>query len=63
MDWAPLDPSEWMDTDSDGIGDNADVDDDGDGYNDNLEDVCGSNPMDGMSIPTDTDGDLSLKHI
>ena len=30
-----------MDTDGDGIGDNADVDDDGDGYNDNLEDVCG----------------------
>ena len=63
VDWAPLDPSEWMDTDGDGIGDNADGDDDGDGYNDNLEDVCGSNPMDGMSIPTDTDGDGTCDEI
>ena len=58
VDWAPLDPSEWMDTDGDGVGNNADVDDDDDGYNDNIEDVCGSNPMDGIRfqpIPTATE--------
>ena len=57
VDWAPLDSSEWMDTDGDGIGNNADMDDDDDGFNDNMEDVCGSNPMDGSSIPHDTDND------
>ena len=35
----PLDPSEWLDTDGDGIGNNEDPDDDGDGLNDTLEDV------------------------
>ena len=29
-DWAPFNPSEWVDTDGDGIGNNADWDDDGD---------------------------------
>ncbi len=33
----PLDPSEWADTDGDGIGDNADTDDDGDGKPDSVE--------------------------
>lgn len=33
----PLDPNEWLDTDGDGIGDNADTDDDGDGIPDNAE--------------------------
>ena len=30
----PNDPKEWLDTDGDGIGNNADPDDDGDGYPD-----------------------------
>ena len=46
-----------MDTIDGSWSNNADVDDDDDGYNDNIEDACGSNPMDGMSIPTDTDSD------
>ena len=33
----PLDASEWIDTDGDGIGDNADTDDDGDGKPDSVE--------------------------
>ena len=35
-DWAPLDSTEWADSDNDGIGDNADTDDDGDG----IDDLC-----------------------
>ena len=30
----PLDPTEWVDTDDDGIGNNADPDDDNDGVED-----------------------------
>ena len=30
----PLDPLEWLDTDNDGVGNNADTDDDGDGVED-----------------------------
>lgn len=37
LDAFPLDPAEWIDTDRDGIGDNADLDDDGDGYSDDDE--------------------------
>jgi hypothetical protein len=33
----PLDSSEWIDTDLDGIGDNSDSDDDGDGIRDSLD--------------------------
>ena len=53
----PLDPSEDTDTDNDGIGNNADDDDDGDGYNDQIEQDCGSDPVDSLSIPIDSDGD------
>ncbi|MRX26971.1 hypothetical protein [Kangiella sp. HZ709] len=53
----PLDPAEWLDTDSDGTGNNADTDDDGDNYSDLDEGVCGSDPLDNGSVPTDTDGD------
>ena len=48
----PLDPTEWLDTDGDEIGDEADPDDDGDGVDDGLD----AFPLD----PTewlDTDGD------
>ncbi len=52
MDAFPLDSSEWIDYDGDGIGDNADIDDDGDGVPDSV-DVF---PNDG-SEATDFDGD------
>ena len=35
----PGDVQEWLDTDFDGIGNNADLDDDGDGYSDHNEEV------------------------
>ena len=48
----PLDPTEWLDTDGDGIGDEADPDDDGDGVDDGLDDF----PLDPAEW-LDTDGD------
>ena len=47
----PLDASESVDTDLDGIGNNADNDDDGDKYLDVTETTAGSNPLDKSSIP------------
>jgi len=43
----PLDDSEWLDTDGDGIGNNADTDDDGDSYDDIWENDNGYDPLDG----------------
>jgi hypothetical protein len=42
----PLNSSEWIDTDLDGIGDNSDSDDDGDGIRDSLDDdpLSSANP-------------------
>ena len=48
----PLDPNETIDTDSDGIGNNADTDDDGDG----VADTADAFPLD-PSESLDTDGD------
>ena len=48
----PQDPTEWFDTDNDGIGNNADTDDDGDGYLDTV-DAFPTNPSEWL----DTDGD------
>ena len=48
----PSDPEEWLDTDGDGVGNNADTDDDGDGIADAADDF----PLD-SSETTDTDGD------
>ena len=48
----PLDPTEWMDTDNDGIGNNSDSDDDGDGVSDIDEAALGTN-----ALLVDTDGD------
>ena len=42
----PFDPNEWLDTDGDGIGDNADKDDDGDGCPDTEEVKQGTDPKD-----------------
>ncbi len=58
-DWAPLDPSEWIDTDGDGIGDNADGDDDGDQWSDSDEQSCNTDSLSYNSVPVDTDGDLT----
>ena len=46
----PLDASEWLDTDSDGIGNNADTDDDNDGYSDVLEISVGLDPLDANDV-------------
>ena len=48
-----VDPNEWLDTDSDGIGNNADLDDDNEGLIDN-EDNCPLFPSDNQQ---DTDDD------
>ena len=53
-----LDVTEWYDTDMDGIGNNADMNDDGDAWTDSEEEDCGSDALDGDSVPTDYDGDM-----
>lgn len=57
VDAFPLDPLEWLDTDGDGIGNNSDPDDDNDGFEDSVEVIAGTNPLDVLSFPIDTDGD------
>ncbi len=52
VDAFPDDSSEWLDTDGDGVGNNADTDDDGDGVNDQGD----SFPLD-ADESYDTDGD------
>lgn len=52
-DFAPDDPKEWLDSDNDNIGDNADTDDD----NDNTLDEYDAFPFDPTET-TDTDGDF-----
>jgi len=49
------DPTEWLDTDKDGIGNNADYDDDNDGISDIDELDLGTNPL-----LNDTDGDFYI---
>jgi hypothetical protein len=48
----PEDPTEWVDTDGDGTGNNADLDDDDDGLTDEEEAELGTDPL-----LKDTDGD------
>jgi len=48
----PFDPNEWLDTDADGVGDNADLDDDNDGFPDKQETRAGTDPKDKLSFPT-----------
>ena len=52
----PDDPTEWLDTDDDGIGNNADEDDDGDGMPDFWEDDHELNPL-VDDAQNDQDGD------
>ncbi len=53
----PNDENEHIDTDNDGIGDNADNDDDNDGWEDTAEIDCNTNSTDVNSTPLDTDSD------
>lgn len=53
----PDDPLEWDDTDSDGIGNNADLDDDNDTMPDDYETANGLNPLDATDADGDLDGD------
>ena len=45
VDAFPNNPNEWLDTDGDGTGNNADLDDDGDGMPDSWETLYGLNPL------------------
>jgi hypothetical protein len=53
----PDDPKESLDTDKDGIGNNADPDDDNDGMPDVWETQYGLNPLDASDASQDKDGD------
>jgi hypothetical protein len=55
FDTFPLDAAESLDTDSDGIGNNADTDDDNDGYSDSEEIQAGSDPLSADSLPSEAD--------
>jgi len=74
----PSDSTETIDTDSDGIGNNADTDDDGDGYSDEQEGLDGTDPLNRFSCAVGcfsfdidqsssmgalTDGLLVLRHL
>ncbi len=45
----PTNPTEWLDTDSDGLGDNTDDDKDADGLDNNDEETAGTDPLDSDS--------------
>ena len=53
----PNNPNEWLDTDHDGIGNNADTDDDGDGISDEVEKSNGLNPLNPADAQADYDND------
>ncbi|NQZ97652.1 MAG: LamG domain-containing protein, partial [Myxococcales bacterium] len=53
----PYDPTEWNDTDGDGVGNNADLDNDGDGMPDSYELLYQLDPMNAADALADTDGD------
>jgi len=53
----PLDPTESVDTDGDGIGNNGDTDDDGDGLPDAFEIDNGLDPLDSADASLDADND------
>lgn len=53
----PYDPTEWLDTDKDGTGNNADSDDDNDGIPDTWENQHNLDPLDVMDSSADPDND------
>ena len=56
-DMFPSNASEWLDTDGDRIGNNADLDDDNDGVSDKAEADCKTDPLNADDTPkTDKDG-------
>jgi len=57
LDRFPQNPYESVDTDNDGIGNNADADDDGDGMPDAYENSNGFDPLDPTDAAKDPDGD------
>ena len=58
----PLDADEWLDTDEDGIGNNADLDDDGDGMTDVWEERYALDPLvDDSAQDPDQDGYTNLQ--
>jgi uncharacterized repeat protein (TIGR02543 family) len=70
VDGRPLDPTETLDTDRDGIGDNADLDDDGDGYSDEDEiNIHHTNPKradsdgDGLTDPAEIETHLTNPNL
>jgi uncharacterized repeat protein (TIGR02543 family) len=70
VDGRPLDPTETLDTDRDGTGDNADLDDDGDGLSDVDEvNIHGTNPKradsdgDGLSDPSELQTHLTNPNL
>lgn len=52
-----LGENETGDTDQDGYCNNWDENDDNDGWEDSIETICGSDPLDSGSVPDDSDGD------
>jgi len=57
IDAFPNNPNEWLDTDADGIGNNADSDDDNDGMSDEFENQYSFNPLDASDANEDADSD------
>lgn len=60
LDDFPIDALESIDTDNDGIGNNADTDDDNDGYSDEEELFAGTDPLDPNSHPSVSSIEISL---
>jgi len=53
----PSDPTEWLDTDGDLMGNNTDLDDDNDGMPDDYELTYGFDPLNSADASLDSDGD------